>query len=188
MSLCPITHDVMTDPVMDREGNTYERSAIERWLLTHNTSPITRNPLHSHHLVPNRALLASIAENAKMLADLAWWQEDNFELKDTCSWLEQELEKEQEDSHEIQGWLAEEQQELEKEQEDCREMAEWHAEEQAKNASLRKDNLELKKQCQQWSGRVGGLTKCINRLKAQLARALHHPIPLKEKIGYTSLL
>ena len=53
---CPITLEVMQDPVVDHEGNSYERSAIEQWLTTHDTSPVTRNPLSRQHLVPNRAL------------------------------------------------------------------------------------------------------------------------------------
>jgi hypothetical protein len=37
---CPITHELMTDPVIDPDGNSYERSAIENWLKQHATSPI----------------------------------------------------------------------------------------------------------------------------------------------------
>ena len=44
---CPISHCIMLDPVMDREGNTYERTSIEQWLSGHNTSPITRNYLNN---------------------------------------------------------------------------------------------------------------------------------------------
>lgn len=59
--LCCITHAVMQDPVMDPEGNTYEHSAILEWLTNHNRqSPITRNSLHAHQLVPNRALRDTI--------------------------------------------------------------------------------------------------------------------------------
>ena len=53
---CTITHQIMTDPVIDGEGNTYERDAIMQWLQTHNQSPITRNPLNSTDLRPNRSL------------------------------------------------------------------------------------------------------------------------------------
>lgn len=42
---CPIIQTLMVDPVIDPEGNTYERSAIEDWLSKNQTSPITRNPL-----------------------------------------------------------------------------------------------------------------------------------------------
>jgi len=38
--LCSITHQLMTDPVTDPEGNNYERSAIENWLKERSTSPI----------------------------------------------------------------------------------------------------------------------------------------------------
>jgi hypothetical protein len=36
--ICPITHELMEDPVIDHEGNNYEYSAISKWLQTHNTS------------------------------------------------------------------------------------------------------------------------------------------------------
>lgn len=58
--LCPITQDVMTDPVMTADGHTYEREAIEHWLESHNTSPLTGLPLSSHVLTPNTQLLAQI--------------------------------------------------------------------------------------------------------------------------------
>lgn len=40
--LCPITRELMIDPVIDPDGNSYERSAIENWLKQHSTSPIVR--------------------------------------------------------------------------------------------------------------------------------------------------
>ena len=42
--------------MVDPEGNCYERAAIERWLSTNSTSPVTRSPLRIHQLYPNRAL------------------------------------------------------------------------------------------------------------------------------------
>jgi len=62
---CPITQQIMKDPVVDSEGNTYERAAIIDWLTNHNDSPITRNPLHIEDLKPNRALRDSIEEYLK---------------------------------------------------------------------------------------------------------------------------
>lgn len=59
---CPITSDLMRDPVIDHEGNTYERDAIEAWIDRHMTSPITRNRLTRDDLRPNRALKNSIEE------------------------------------------------------------------------------------------------------------------------------
>eukprot|EP00121_Abeoforma_whisleri_P005064 Awhi_evm1s4580 len=43
--LCPLTLQIMKDPVMDGEGNSYEREAIEKWLDCKSHSPVTRNPL-----------------------------------------------------------------------------------------------------------------------------------------------
>lgn len=60
--LCCITQEIMTDPVVDHEGNTYERSAIVEWLRNHDTSPITRNPLDISQLIPNRALKSLIED------------------------------------------------------------------------------------------------------------------------------
>ena len=57
MSLtCPITHEPFVDPVIDPEGNTYERAAIVEWVLQHGTSPVTRAALTVDQLVPNRIL------------------------------------------------------------------------------------------------------------------------------------
>ena len=55
---CPITCDVMKDPVQASDGNTYERHAIEAVLAgdENPVSPLTRAPLDPAVLVPNRAL------------------------------------------------------------------------------------------------------------------------------------
>ena len=61
--ICPITQDVMREPVIDKEGNTYEKSAILEWLKTNNKSPITRNVISASELIPNRALIQSSSTN-----------------------------------------------------------------------------------------------------------------------------
>ena len=53
---CPITFEIMKDPVIGPDGHTYEKLAIQTWLQTNNTSPITRKPLHTNSLIPNIAL------------------------------------------------------------------------------------------------------------------------------------
>eukprot|EP00727_Mastigamoeba_balamuthi_P013616 m51a1_g8878 hypothetical protein (819) ;mRNA; r:629058-631912 len=61
--VCALTGEVMSDPVIDPEGHTYERAAIERWLGTRSaTSPVTRSPLRPADLVPNRALREAIEQ------------------------------------------------------------------------------------------------------------------------------
>ena len=61
MPLCPITLEPMTEPVIDPEGNTYEKSAILEWIALYNNSPITRRPLSAECLVPNRALMEALS-------------------------------------------------------------------------------------------------------------------------------
>ena len=48
--ICPITKDVMQDPVLAADGYTYERLAIEAWMERSNTSPITNLPLDNNTL------------------------------------------------------------------------------------------------------------------------------------------
>ena len=59
---CPISYQLMDDPVIDDDGNTYERSAIEEWLRRTGTSPITRNYIRD--LRPNR-MVKDLIEEAK---------------------------------------------------------------------------------------------------------------------------
>ena len=58
--LCPVTLEIMKDPVMDTEGNTYDRDAIENWLKKNSTSPLTRSSLSSSQLVSNKYLKEAI--------------------------------------------------------------------------------------------------------------------------------
>jgi hypothetical protein len=51
---CPITLDVMKDPVLCEDGFTYERSAILS--IKNSLSPMTRQPINKNNLIPNRAL------------------------------------------------------------------------------------------------------------------------------------
>ena len=50
---CPITAEIMTDPVCTADGFTYERTAIAEWLRTNDTSPSTGVRLACKSLVPN---------------------------------------------------------------------------------------------------------------------------------------
>ena len=59
--ICPLTLDVMVEPIVSREGHNYEREAILNWVAEHGTSPLTRKPMRPSQLVPNRALQAQIS-------------------------------------------------------------------------------------------------------------------------------
>jgi hypothetical protein len=53
---CSITFHLMHDPVIDPDGNTYERVAIENWIRINGKSPATRSPLTVDQLYPNHAI------------------------------------------------------------------------------------------------------------------------------------
>ena len=58
--VCPITAEIMTDPVSTVDGFTYERAAITEWLRTKDTSPVTGTTLESKTLIPNLSLRSMI--------------------------------------------------------------------------------------------------------------------------------
>ena len=58
--ICPITTDIMTDPVTTLDGFTYERAAITEWLRTKDTSPKTGATLESKALIPIHSLRSAI--------------------------------------------------------------------------------------------------------------------------------
>jgi len=60
--LCPITHELMVDPVVTADGQSYERAAIEQWLKHSTLSPLTNEPLAHLALTPNMALKRLICE------------------------------------------------------------------------------------------------------------------------------
>ena len=60
---CPISHQVMHDPVVLCDGHTYERRHIERWLEHKQTSPVTGAPLAPPVAVfPNHAMRNAVEE------------------------------------------------------------------------------------------------------------------------------
>ena len=59
--VCPITLDVMKDPVIDiTHGKSYDRKAIVKWIRDKGTSPLTGKRLNLRSLVPNRDLKDAI--------------------------------------------------------------------------------------------------------------------------------
>ncbi|KAK6946103.1 U-box domain [Dillenia turbinata] len=54
---CPISLELMRDPVTVCTGQTYDRSSIESWVATGNTTcPVTRAVLTDFNLIPNHTL------------------------------------------------------------------------------------------------------------------------------------
>ena len=58
--ICPISLEIMEDPVICADGMTYERKEIRRWFLHHTTSPKTNQQLSNLTLIPNYAIKSGI--------------------------------------------------------------------------------------------------------------------------------
>jgi hypothetical protein len=50
--LCPITTEIMKDPVMLTDGHVYEKQAIKQWLTNHDTSPLTKAKVDKNIIIP----------------------------------------------------------------------------------------------------------------------------------------
>jgi hypothetical protein len=74
--VCPLTTQLMEDPVMDLCAHNFERAAITEWLnsskqaITHECCPISRKPLTVEDLVPNHTL-------AERIDKWQWHQEND---------------------------------------------------------------------------------------------------------------
>ena len=53
---CPISGEIMEDPVMSPGGHTYERKYIENWIQIKKISPLTKKPLNKNDLRVNFAV------------------------------------------------------------------------------------------------------------------------------------
>lgn len=64
--VCPVSHALMKDPVLARDGYSYERTCIERWIQEHSgdilRSPSTNLPLTSADLLPVHTIKSGISE------------------------------------------------------------------------------------------------------------------------------
>jgi U-box domain len=59
---CPLTLNLMKDPVLDRCGHCFDRDAITTWLQVHEMCPISRKPLHPQDLMEAVALKERIEQ------------------------------------------------------------------------------------------------------------------------------
>jgi ankyrin repeat protein len=88
---CPITQEVMKDPVIAQDGHTYERSAIERWFATgQRTSPVTRAVFSNITLRPNYALRNLIQD---LVPNLAKRKLDMHHIEAAIKLREEEVEQ-----------------------------------------------------------------------------------------------
>lgn len=60
--ICPITQEIMVEPVIAFDGQSYEKTAIEQWFKSNNKSPSNGTELPSRILIANHSLRKLIAE------------------------------------------------------------------------------------------------------------------------------
>ncbi|XP_057797640.1 U-box domain-containing protein 17-like [Salvia miltiorrhiza] len=82
---CPVSLDLMRDPVIVSTGQTYERSSIARWMQEgHCTCPKTGQMLVHTKLVPNRALRNLIMQWC-MANDIPYDPPENSDYPSECA-------------------------------------------------------------------------------------------------------
>mmetsp|Transcript_26055 Transcript_26055/g.46236 ORF Transcript_26055/g.46236 Transcript_26055/m.46236 type:complete len:342 (+) Transcript_26055:1081-2106(+) len=82
--MCPLSHDLMKDPVITTDGHSFERSAIERWFKTSKQSPITGVELASKLIRSNYALKVASQTYLETLALLGAKPQSHSKPKDPC--------------------------------------------------------------------------------------------------------
>jgi hypothetical protein len=58
--ICPISLEVMEDPVITADGSSYERASIEAWFKKTDRDPLTNEIVSSKALIPNKTLKSAI--------------------------------------------------------------------------------------------------------------------------------
>lgn len=61
---CPLTKEIMREPVIAADGYTYERHAIDAWLQHHNVSPVTGKHL-THKLLVDNTVIKSLIQQQR---------------------------------------------------------------------------------------------------------------------------
>lgn len=82
---CPITGEIMLDPVIIGSGHSYERIAIEKWFETHNTCPKSNEILTNKTITINfalRSIIESRGHELIKLTDSDFVKKENIEEKE----------------------------------------------------------------------------------------------------------
>lgn len=58
--ICPISLEIMEDPVVTTDGSSYERASIEAWFQKTDRDPLTNEIVRSKVLVANKTLKTAI--------------------------------------------------------------------------------------------------------------------------------
>ncbi|KAJ8632352.1 hypothetical protein MRB53_025688 [Persea americana] len=93
--ICPISLQMMKDPVTLSTGMTYDRESIDLWLFTYkrNACPITKQPLTDFSLTPNTTLLRLIQswcnDNSSKIISMVERTTPTFDISIFCKLLDE---------------------------------------------------------------------------------------------------
>ncbi|KAL9658441.1 hypothetical protein ABK040_005985 [Willaertia magna] len=78
---CPISHQLMINPVIIETGQTFDKFSIEHWLKNYQTCPTTGIKLKTKNLIPNYTLKSTINKKVKkfvkkVIENVSIWLED----------------------------------------------------------------------------------------------------------------
>jgi hypothetical protein len=101
--ICPITQELLREPVIAEDGHTYEKEAIQNWLSKNQTSPLTRKQISPTKLIPNLVLKQLIEQ----------WKEDQRKGKGKGKTdMGTHDDEEEEDQEENERWRSMDEEEL----------------------------------------------------------------------------
>src|SRR3990167_10323798 len=81
--LCPITQELMENPVVAADGQTYERASITQWFIAgHRNSPLTLLRLDHTTLIDNHRLKAIIETFKASLPEIQRQQQIKVDLSE----------------------------------------------------------------------------------------------------------
>ena len=104
---CPITQEIMEEPVIAQDGHTYERAAIQRWFdMGRRTSPKTGARLLGIELLPNYTMRSLIRDLKAQIPVLARHELNLNNIEAAIKLREEDMQQELE----LKGGLLQEQQ------------------------------------------------------------------------------
>ena len=89
---CPISQQLMQEPVSSKYGHLYEKLEIERWVNKYHTCPMTNQPLEINELFPQYSVKAAIQEYKKLQARI---EKGDIKLKGNENLLDTSLSESQ---------------------------------------------------------------------------------------------
>ncbi|CAG9312010.1 unnamed protein product [Blepharisma stoltei] len=125
--ICPITQEIMINPVVAADGHSYEKEAILKWFKTgHLTSPLTNEKLSSFSVIDNFRLKAIIKDFKESLSEVQ--RQKQLKIEEERAMKEKEeaykvnLEKIQEENKANLEFLEEEKEKVKKLKENVEQM------------------------------------------------------------------